>query len=889
MADEPQKPPTPPPTAEQQAAPAPPPPPPATPNPAATAGPGAEAEQPPAPPSPPTPAAAAAPDPVPAAPPAAPPTPSPTPPPVTPVSSRPAPPPEPRAAEIPAEPAAPAPANVPQAFPSAPLESPLTDAEERQTLRKIEQHTTPFGRIVFALMAVGVLVTIGLWYWQHNTTEELQARLDQIGSMQDVNQVKASLRELLPQVPDSNDDIKWRIIKNIGHFKDAAAVPLLIKQLDDGGQVRRAAAWALAQIGPPAANAAKAKLLEVLPKTDEKDRSQVVWTLALLHARQASDAILDQFSKGMLQNLDGFDPKVIADVLGPEQLASDKLINHPNESVRVLTAHALAESNDPKAIAPLSRLLRSEMKRPEGKRSSEVIRAAAAGLGRIGDPRAAAPLFEALQKLPKQRQAILNALRQSTGAKDLALLVKQSQTPDIKRELVQLLADTHDPASADTLASLLDSTDTEMRNTAAYALADLHDKRAMPVILELARSKDSGTQDKAFARLRFVAGPDDLDALAQLMKDVPYRKADILKAMAATGSQAAARYIEPELKGDDAPTAARALAELDYEPAYKKLEKMVPRPKNIDMGASDPSERKMTNEDLLRNRKAAIIAMGVYAKPDAADELMKVVEDPLDDYELRSLAAQSLGEIGTLDVIKPVVHKMADNSLDANVRRYYVQALWQKPIPALSGELMSLMEDKQAPVSVRRAAALAVGYIGSADNDARLMQMLDDPDTARYAAISITLGGTQKSARKLLTVLGKNKDVRDILQGNLMNDENDWFNVLTEDMFKSGEIWKRLQVADTLKSADQKTSFSYAWAKVTNVLQSGWDAPNGVSSKEAQDKLYAALTGPDADLRHLVARALMDMGDRGLLLRARDAGGPGGDAARQILLQRQGK
>ncbi|MFW6086494.1 MAG: HEAT repeat domain-containing protein, partial [Myxococcota bacterium] len=226
----------------------------------------------------------------------------------------------------------------------------MTDAEERQTLSQISRHTTRFGRIATALLVGGAIVLGALWYWQELQDQEMEARLDAIAEMDDVEQIKSDLRAMLPETSDR--DLRWRIVKNMGHFKDEQAMPLLVEELDSAGRIRRAAAWAIAEIGPPAADAAKPRLLEVLPKTDERDRAQVVWTLALLGASEASDAILEAFSQGMLQSLEGFDPKIIADVLGPEQLASDKLINHPEESVRVLTAHALAESKDAEVIVP---------------------------------------------------------------------------------------------------------------------------------------------------------------------------------------------------------------------------------------------------------------------------------------------------------------------------------------------------------------------------------------------------------------------------------------------------------------------------------------------------------------------------------------------------------
>ena len=90
----------------------------------------------------------------------------------------------------------------------------------------------------------------------------------------------AKVREVLAN--SSYDDVKVRAIRNLAHFKDKESVPLLIKELDKPGVVRAQAATALAAIGLPAAEPAKPALLSALPSTDEKDRPQVVWALAVL-------------------------------------------------------------------------------------------------------------------------------------------------------------------------------------------------------------------------------------------------------------------------------------------------------------------------------------------------------------------------------------------------------------------------------------------------------------------------------------------------------------------------------------------------------------------------------------------------------------------------------
>jgi HEAT repeat protein len=265
----------------------------------------------------------------------------------------------------------------------------------------------------------------------------------------------------------------------------------MIQALDQAGIVRRSAARALAHIGPPGADSAKPKLLEVLPKTDARDRAQVVWALAVLKEPAAVPDILAEFTSGHLQNLEdldrknAFDPKVIVDVVGPQKLASDELLKHPDKAVRTLVAASLSESATPDAVAPLIKLLEDS--------DPEVVRAAAAGLGRAGDPRGAGPLFALLQKNPSMRQSVLDSIGKSTSAPGIAKLLDQTDSVDLKRSLLGLLRDTHDPRVVDTFAKLLNDADADIKEISAQALAELGDPRAIPALLEQAKSEDRTT------------------------------------------------------------------------------------------------------------------------------------------------------------------------------------------------------------------------------------------------------------------------------------------------------------------------------------------------------------------------------------------------------------
>lgn len=203
-----------------------------------------------------------------------------------------------------------------------------------EALKKMGRRTTPFGRVAAILLIVGAIVA-GYLAWQG--TKNYEARMEPLeacGAIEEQSQMLACVREVA-QTSDYND-VQERAVRNLGYFEDTESVPILIDKLDNDGIVRRAAALALAKIGLPAAEPAKQKLLDVLPDTDEKDRPQVVWALAVLREDAAADAVVEMFSRGLLQQQPGFEAKVITDVLGPQRLASEELLTHEEDRKSVV-------------------------------------------------------------------------------------------------------------------------------------------------------------------------------------------------------------------------------------------------------------------------------------------------------------------------------------------------------------------------------------------------------------------------------------------------------------------------------------------------------------------------------------------------------------------------
>lgn len=734
----------------------------------------------------------------------------------------------------------------------------LTD---EQALRKIGQRSTTGGKLLMLVM-VGSAVGMGYFYVQRS--QAYDSRMDAVlaaGKLEG----EAMLAVLRGEVEHSTyDDVRERALRNLAHFKDPGSVPQYIKALETGGIVRRSAALALAAVGSPAGDPAKPKLLEVLPLTDVKDRAQVVWALAVLKEPSASDAIIEEFIKGRLQPQPDFDPMVITKAIGIAKLSSPELTGHKDMPVRALVAMALSEAASPEVVDPLVRLIQRKDE------DTEVVRASVMGLGRTGDPRAAEPLFTLMQQRPEMRQSVLEALARSTAAPQLAVLLGQAKEVTAKRDLVRLLRKTADARAADALAAAIVEVDQDTKEEAAQGLAELGDARAVPPLLELANSEDDTVATDATDALRRLANPAAAPGLLELFEKFPFRKAAIMRSLGTTGAAEAGPKLIKELEGDDIGAAAKALGQLAYEPAYSVMLATLPRSKYKDIDFSKPST---PSEMAYRNRLESITGLSYFGKadPKLVKALVEIIEDPLDDFRLGEVAGAALGQIADEAVYQLMLQKIMDTKLDERIRTDYALGLWRKPNAEIAVQLPPLLEG-DTPAAVKTAAALAIGYAGNPANDAKLIALLDDPNARRYAAMAVLLGGNEEAGTKLLGILNTDHDTEEVLRMAVTSTEDDNFNLITKSMFESGQIYRRLRVADILMKGTGELAFSYPWQQVTARLRAGWEGPGGMSDRDIREAVFKEIGSPDAARRVLVSNTLVYMNLRGLLLAARDAG-----------------
>jgi HEAT repeat protein len=746
--------------------------------------------------------------------------------------------------------------------------------DDRQSIRAIRRRTTTMGKVTAVVLVLGA-VALTVTYLKRNRAYETRFEgVQAAGSAATVEEALRLLREEYAKTP--YDDVKEKILLNLGHYRDVQALPMFIDALHRKGIVRRAAAVGLARIGFPDAVQARAELLAQLPKTDARDRTQVVWALAVLREGQIADALLTEFVAGRLQTQVGFDPKIVADALGVQRLTSTALVDSTQPSVRLLVAQALSEVGDPSAFDALGRIVNNEIAKKLDDQNSEVIESGLVGIARTGDPRAAQALVKVLRDKPELMRSVLDALRKSASAASLAGLLQQTDDTLMKKDLIGVLRQTHDPKAAEALARALADQDPDVRRFAAVGLAEMGDERSLRELVALASGEDERRAKEALVALDGVSTTAAVSALTSVATKYPARRALVLRALGNADSPAATATLIQALSGDDQHAAAMALARRQDPSAYLKLLAMVTRPANIDF--SDPSAE---TENAFRRRFVALQAASKYERPEGVATFVRIVEDRKDDRRMREVAAEGIGRSASRDEMIAIIRKVTDSSLDEDSRRAYGRALWQRPRADLSNEWIALIRSS-APSEARLGAGIALGYAASRENDQPIAELLQDKNTRRPAAFAAMLSGSDAVTDKLLSVLREDKEFREVMETAFGADHSGWMNVLRTEMFRDASVYRRLRGASRLNAVDKQSRFGAMWNAMLGLLRKGDDFTRALSPQAIRVNLVEALNGPDASVRSVAAEALGGLDEFGLLIAVRDSDGLGAQEARRV-------
>jgi HEAT repeat protein len=779
-------------------------------------------------------------------------------------------------------------------------------------VRQIRRRISPVGWLLI-VSVLGVGGSVG--YYMVNTAiqdareerEREQGRLELQRVLQENlsnDQIAARVRDIYTRY--RSESVRMPARRILAGVRDPQAVPMLIEGLSMPGQGRAQAALGLAEIGLPAADTARAKLLEVLPSTTEQlDRIEVAWALVVLGESSAWPTVRELLENGKLQQVQGlnqrriFDPALVARMAGKARLV--ELVSSRSVASRRLAALSLAELGTADLIEPLAVLSRDS--------DADVAREAAIGLGRTGDPRATDAIMAYLAAHPDQRDGVLGALAVSAGAAGLAVVIHGARDLQTRATATRLLRDQRDPDAGDALFEALnvatgtDEVSQGMRRNAVFGLAEIGDPRAVDGLIQYAQwglthTDPNATQEARLAleHIRRIPGAPARakDALLTLLREPrgDFARTPALLALARTGDVSVASVLSPFLTQPDAQEgAAVAACSLRLPECFGRVLAQARMPQGMRM-----VEETVRDEQVFIARRNAINALAwaglrregpplaAASRTAIVRELRRIVEDANDRPSLREAAGFSLATVADDATLNELSTRATDTSVPEATRLYYVYALRTRSTPQLANRLVQTYLRRGVDLGLMKVAAITAGFGADDSTSELLIPLLASADPAdanlRFAAgVAVALGGNARAANALVEAMVAN----DELAGMLLNEftprsanpnaqtqtENLSLLPLTPEMFADGRIFRRIEVASILETGKGNKHFSFALNHLVSRLRAGWETAPGIGPYEVRAELRRAALGTDAYRRDQAFRALRALNDRGSLLALR--------------------
>ena len=425
----------------------------------------------------------------------------------------------------------------------------------------------------------------------------------------------------------------------------------------------------------------------------------------------------------------------------------------PSHRVRSTAYTSLGRLADPRALPVLGRCLRDEAR-------EEIRGECVAALGALGSSESLALVVEALRSDPHPlvRNRAVDALGRFARPEAVALLshMLTDAGADYRRRAIAALGRTgmHE-AVAPLLARLPDAGTIAERLAIVEALARLRDASAVDALLEeLGKVRDEALRVRITIALGATRAPTARDALEQMLGDpVPAVQFYAIRGLRELGEPDAVEALSSlygtlaeRLNGRSSASvladAPAVLTELSLQVEILRALTELDAPGGVDAfidAAHSPDTPRDSQlalriaEGFYERRRMALHGLGYTESREAADVLRGPDGIGHSDPRLRAVAVRSLAVLGAPDAAENLLPALLDPVPE--VRWTTAMALGRLRHAGAVGPLIELLADDFG--EVRRQAALALGYIGEAEAHLPLAQLAINEPTAsvREAAL----------------------------------------------------------------------------------------------------------------------------------------------------------
>ncbi len=372
---------------------------------------------------------------------------------------------------------------------------------------------------------------------------------------------------------------------------------------------------------------------------------------------------------------------------------------------------------------------------------------------------AAVPLFASLFRpnvdalfARKDVNGLLRALTYQADSAD-------TEAAAIRLSAAQALGNLGDPRAVDALLPLLRSPELKMSQTAAAGLGKIGDPRAVPFLVAALRSSSSVLRKaaaEALTALHWKPEGEDRGWYWLALQD--WKQCARLGAAAYDPLYAALWDVDQNVRLEVVPCFGRACGARAVEPLARLAaggeENLLKVAANIGVDSYDPMVRAIIFEKLKESepgwRIAAVEALGLTGSRKAGDVLLQLLADP--EYNICLAAVKSLGSLNEPRAVQPLFQVLSSNSTNS---LYHAAAHALGEIRHPDALDAFIEASRSADPHIRRHACPALAGIGGEKALQALIPLANDADqSVRYTALeALAQEGGAQAVEPLLAAL----------------------------------------------------------------------------------------------------------------------------------------
>lgn len=490
--------------------------------------------------------------------------------------------------------------------------------------------------------------------------------LGEIGEKEAVEPLKKLLK-------DEDWTVRRATIRALGKIGDPCSVPLLVEFLDDENEsVRKTATEAFENIGIP--EDAHHKAVYAVAKRD--------WALALEMGKES----LPHLEKALKDN----DPEVrlsAANTIEKIQIPDDLQIRSFIFAVKKdwTKAAEVGEAALESLLWSLKNQSRDDFKEILDamvkigcpavdtltgflKDKDELLRQlSASALGEIGDRKAIKPLISCLRdnNLQIRVSAASSLCKMGEEVVEPLLEALRESRPEVREACAGALGQIGDKRAVEPLIKLLSDKNFTVRKAATWALGRIDDERTLKPLLPIVEDEDPSVREAAAWALGKKGNVEAIDSLVSLLKD---DSLEVRKAAAGSlgniGSSRAVNALKSMLEEEDEQVQKSVIVALGDIRSARSVEPLV----------------KILEKQKTPHKVEILRALGKIASFRAVEPVMKFALN--DDHEIKLEAVRALGAIGDFAAIKTLIAAGKDD--DPEIREAATDALKKidKPLDA---------------------------------------------------------------------------------------------------------------------------------------------------------------------------------------------------------------